>query len=127
MYLSKRRADGEFLAYVDLFDETQLFFSSRVPSRCLEEARKILCHYYLPTCGNETVFEPPTSVCEETCEYLRYLCPMEFEGLAEYFRIRDADLRPLGVTMINCSNTGDYLDPLDHCCSTLDIEPRKIT
>ena len=108
-----------------MFDDTQLFFDSRVPLRCLDEARAILCHYFLPPCGNETVFEPPSSVCEETCDYLRYLCPEEFEALMEYFRSREHILGRLGVTMINCSNTGEYIAPLDHCCSDLNIEIRK--
>ena len=30
-------------------------------------------------------------------------------------------LAPLGLTLINCSNTGEYLPPNQHCCTNLDI------
>ena len=125
VYLSNRRANGDLRKYIDIFDETQLFFNTSVPPQCLTEARKILCHYFLPTCGNSTVFQPPTSVCKEMCWHLQNLCPIAFDQLATYFRGNSAMLAPLGVTMINCSNTGEYVDPLEHCCSDLDITIRE--
>lgn len=125
VYLSSRRAEGSLPRYIDIFDETNLFFNVSVPARCLTEARKVLCHYFLPTCGNMTTFEPPTSVCEDVCERLRNLCPLEFNQLSLYFKSNSKILAPLGVTMINCSNTGEYIDPLHHCCSDLNIDIRK--
>ena len=125
VYLSSRRAKGNLQRYVEIFDETQLFFNVSIPARCVTEARKILCHYFLPTCGNETTFEPPTSVCEDVCEHLRNLCPSEFKQLSLYFMSKKIELGELGVTMIDCSNTGEFIDPLQHCCSDLDIDIRK--
>ena len=84
-----------------------------------------MCHYYISTCGNSTVFEPPTSVCQDVCEYLWNLCPDQFQQLALHF-LRNANvLTPAGLTMINCSNTGDYISPLQHSCSDLDIKIRE--
>ena len=124
MFLSSRRAGGDFNRYLRIFRDTALFFSF-IPERCINEARKILCHYYLPTCGNSTVFEPPTSVCEDVCNHANYICPDEFRQLTLHFTNNAGELRPLGLTMINCSNTGDFISPLQHCCSDLGIDIRK--
>ena len=124
VFLSSRRLGGKLDRYLALLQDTKLFFDL-IPPECINEARKVLCHYYFPTCGNSTVFEPPTSVCEDVCEHLRNLCPDLFEKLALYFAYNTAVLAPNGLTMINCFITGDYLSPLQHCCSDLDIEIRE--
>jgi hypothetical protein len=121
VFLSSRRAEGDFNRYLTQFQDTTLFFSL-IPAKCINEARKILCHYYLPTCGNATVFEPPTSVCEDVCEHLKNICPDQFQQLALHFLLNSGVLQPLGLTMINCLDTGDYISPLQHCCSDLGIE-----
>lgn len=112
---------GYLEGYLSFFQDTQLTFDL-VPEECVDEARVILCHYFLPPCGNITVFEPPTSVCEDVCEYLRSLCPTEFELVEAYFEQRADLLTQYGLTMINCSDTGEYLNELDHCCSDLSID-----
>ena len=72
------------------------------------------------------MFEAPTSLCEDICDYFSRICHEEFGDLAEYY-MNIVDFSKYGVTMINCSNTGEYLDPLGHCCSDLKIEIRKCT
>ena len=124
VYLSSRRLGGNFQLYLSFFDDTQVFFNF-IPEVCINEARKILCHYYLPTCGNSTTFEPPTSVCRDVCEYLWSLCPEVYEEFSRFFESNELRLSPIGLTMINCSNTGDYINPLHHCCTDLDIAIRK--
>ena len=124
MFLSSRRTGGNFDRYLRFFQDTKLFFDL-IPPECINEARKVLCHYYLPTCGNSTVFEPPTSVCEDVCEHLRNLCPDQFQQLSLHFLLNADVLAPAGLTMINCMNTGDYISPLQHCCSDLDIKIRE--
>ena len=124
VYLSQRRAGGNYQRYLNFFKDTTLFFDL-IPEECIDEARKILCHYYMPTCGNSTAFRPPTSVCQDVCEHLRNLCPLEFMQLMKHFETNAQFLAPEGLTMINCSNTGDFIDPLQHCCSDLDIVIRK--
>ena len=121
MYLSSQRARGDFETYLDYFGDTQLFFNL-IPDECIDVARKVLCHYFLPTCGNSTVFEPPASVCQDVCEHLRNLCPVLFEQLRLHFLRNAPLLAPNGLTMINCSNTGDFIEPLNHCCTDLDID-----
>ena len=121
--LTRGKARGDLESYLRFFMDTDLAFNL-APERCIKEARLILCHFALPPCGNVTVFEPPTSVCEDVCNYLRSLCPEEFLQVSEYFRIR-TDLARYGLTMINCSNTGEYLEPLEHCCSDLTIKIRE--
>ena len=124
VYLSQRRAGGNYQRYLNFFRDTTLFFNL-ISEECMDEARKILCHYYVPTCGNSTAFRPPTSVCQDVCEHFRNLCPLEFMQLMEHFETNADFLAPEGLTMINCSNTGEFIDPLQHCCSDLDIEIRK--
>ena len=111
--------------YLSFFRDTELFFNL-VPKRCINEARKVLCHYYLPTCGNISAYEPPTAVCGDVCTYLRNLCPDEYEQLAGYFSVKAEWFVPYGLTMINCSNTADYLPSVQHCCTDLDIEIRML-
>lgn len=124
MYLSFDRFRGDIARYIWYFRETHIFFNL-IPKECNSEARKILCHYYLPTCGNSTVFKNPTSVCQDVCMYLQSLCPIVFEQLEKYFT-SNQQLVSVGMKMINCSNTGDFISPLQHCCEDLDIEIRKL-
>ena len=62
------------------------------------------------------------SVCQDVCDHLHNLCPLLFEQLEVYF---SGTVTPEGVTMINCSDTGEYIAPLQHCCEDLDIDIRK--
>ena len=122
VFIPYNRAGGNLQYYLSFVRDTDLLFSF-IPEICRDEAKLVICHYFSPTCGNSTVFEPPTSVCEDICNYLRSLCPMEWEQASEYFEVRP-DLASIGFTMINCSNTGEYLPP-SHCCEDLGIEIRK--
>ena len=91
---------------------------------CRDPALQVLCHYYFPPCGNSTIFEPPTSVCMEACNYLQDICPNEWREVVAYFDENDSIVRSYGATFINCSNTGEYLDPLPYCCSDVGIDIR---
>ena len=126
VFLLSRRAGGNFNLYLAVFQNSQPYIDI-FPPECIDKARKIFCHYYLPTCGNSTVFEPPTSVCEDVCEHLRNLCPDQFQQLALHLNLNAELFSPFGLTMIDCMNTGDYISPLQHCCSDLDIEIREST
>ena len=125
VFLSSRRTEGDFNRYLRRFRDINTFFDLIIPAKCINETRKVLCHFFLPTCGNSTVFKPPTSVCEDICEHLRNICPDEFQQLSLHFQLNSGVLQPLGLTMINCLDTGDYISPLQHCCSDLGIEIRK--
>ena len=93
----------------------------------MDEVREVLCHYYLRPCGNATVFELPTSVCEDVCKHLENLCPEVVREIDIFFETNKEILAPYGLTMINCSNTGDYLPPIHHCCTSLGIDIRKFS
>ena len=122
VFIPHNRAFGNLQYFLRILGDVELIFSF-VPEICRDEAKLVFCHYFFPTCGNSTVFEPPTSICEDTCNQLRSLCPVEWELARDYFETRP-NLGTLGFTMINCSNTGEYLPP-SHCCEDLGIEIRK--
>ena len=84
---------------------------------CYETARRVICHFYLPPCGNSTHFQPPTSVCGNTCHQLRDLCPTEWDRVVETFEQNRIILEVDGFLFIDCEDTGQYLSPLPYCCS----------
>jgi len=94
VYIPYQRAGGNIDEYLYNLELAGLFISGVPLHQCFESAKEVLCHYLLPPCGNATVFEPPTSVCMEVCNYLRKLCPMEWELVVAFFEENDADLRP---------------------------------
>ena len=125
-YLSNRRTDGDIDRYLDLVEDSELI-TNVVPEKCFDPALRILCHFYFPPCGNSTIFQSPTSVCIEFCNYLQETCPFEWEIVIGYFEENDFWLRPIGLTFINCSNTGEYLDPLPYCCSDVGLQIRMFS
>ena len=92
---------------------------SVINNMCSKSITKVWCHILLPPCGNSSVFEPPSSVCEETCSYVRNTCDDGWNLLVLYIKDKTNGLIP-----INCSNTGEYLDPLPYCCSDVGIDMR---
>ena len=123
VYIPNRRTGGDIDSYLDLVEDAGLIINV-VPDKCHDPALLVLCHFYFPPCGNATFFEPPTSVCIDACKFLQELCPFEYEQVLGYFGENDLWLRPKGLTFINCSNTGEYLDPLSYCCSDVGVEIR---
>ena len=117
VYIPYTEEGGDLRSYLNTFANLNLVFKI-IPDRCKREATLILCHSFLPPCGNSTVYEPPTSICEDDCNYVRDLCPVEYLGAAEYFRQQ----RNYSFT---CSNTGEFLDTLPHCCSDVGVDVRK--
>ena len=122
VFIPYNRGGGDLEYFLSFVGDAELVFSF-APEICRDEAKAIICPYFLPPCGNSTVFEPPTSICEATCNYLRSLCPNEWEKVSQFMETQ-LFLTKNGFTMINCSNTGEYLPP-SHCCEDLGIEIRK--
>ena len=93
--------------------------------RCYEPVRRMLCHFYLPTCGNATTFKPPSVVCPEFCHKISQLCPDEWanfiRGIASYNFILEVE----GLQLIDCNQPGLHLLPLPHCCSNYGIDLSK--
>ena len=88
--------------------------------KCYEPALRIICHFYLPPCGNSTSFELPTSVCEETCMRVQESCGQEWESVLEMFRQNRIALEIEGTAFIDCENTGKHLSPLPHNCVAME-------
>ena len=118
VYISNNREGGDLRSYLRFF-ESAIFAFKIAPDRCKREGKLLMCHYFLPPCGNSTVFEPPTSVCEVVCNYVRSLCPAAYIGAVDYFQQEHN-------VSLNCSNTGEYLETLPHCCSDVGVDVRTI-
>ena len=124
VYVPFTRTDGSIRELNDFTSDSQLVVDF-LPDECLESARKLLCFYYFPPCGNSTHFQPPQSICQEQCDYFANdVCSDFIDAVYQYF-----DQRPfideLGLQFINCNDTGAALEPLDYCCSDANIVIRK--
>ena len=80
-------------------------------SRCQDLIRRVLCLYYYPPCGFNGTFTPPVSICPEECLYVQHECADAWNQLESLLGISGSVLG-----FINCSNPGQILDPLPHCC-----------
>ncbi len=82
---------------------------------CRELARKLICSFYYPSCGNSTHFKPPKSVCSEICTYIRdSICPFEWQqAFSEQLLLF---LEDRGLPFLECSDPGKPIRPLEHCC-----------
>ena len=123
VFIPYDRGGGDPHDFIQYFADTNTAINL-LPEKCRDTAVSVFCRYFLPPCGNSTVFEAPTSVCEDICNYLRSLCPRVWELLRRHMEDQPI-VATLGFTMLNCSNTGEYLHPLTHCCQDLGIEIRK--
>lgn len=81
---------------------------------CTSSVISVLCHFYLPPCGNSVHFELPTSVCYNECEQLSQTCPDEWSLVQQ--KLKDEI-----VEEMTCSNARKLLDPLPHSCSNVGI------
>lgn len=102
-----------FGKYIKTITKTATRLTS-VSDECLRSTIRVMCHYYLPSCGNSTHFKPPTSVCSNVCHIQSQMCPYEWTEFMNAF-VNDM------IGFINCNNTGKLLDPLPHCCSNVGI------
>ena len=90
-------------------------------SECYETARRVLCHFYLPPCGNSTTFKAPSAVCSEQCNLISQLCPEQWAEVVNQFEINDVLVAAEGLRLIDCAFPGKHLHPLPHCCSDVGI------
>lgn len=80
---------------------------------CVDQVYRLICHYYLPTCGNFTHFIPPSSLCQEECNYVKDNCEATW---------RAADITFTDLPFIDCDDTAQLLSPLPNCCTGAGIE-----
>ena len=116
MYVPHNRSGGSFSRLInDITDYGPTLLKSL--DDCYEPARLVLCRYYLPPCGNATVFQPPTTVCPRQCHLISQLCPNEWANVVNDFIANDLIISPEGLQLIDCAFPGKHLSPLPHCCS----------
>ena len=89
-------------------------------------ARRVICHFYLPPCGNSTHFELPTSVCKDTCHQVEKMCEREWESVVAVFKQNRIALEREGMTFIECEDPGRHLNPIPYQCSDLNISSEYI-
>ena len=88
--------------------------------KCYEVARSIICHFYLPPCGNSTVFELPKSVCEDTCLQVQEACGEEWQRVLDMFQQNRIALEREGTSFIDCADPGKQLRPLPYNCTSME-------
>ena len=125
IYVSYERFDGSFSRFMHVIQKFGFQLLSTLES-CYDTALKVICHYYLPPCGNATHFKPPTSVCSDTCHKLQDLCPLEWDLVVKTFEQNMIILEEDGLLFIECDNPGLYLHPLPHCCSNAGVNTCKL-
>ena len=107
VYVPYWRVGGDFDAYFEIIEAAAALIRAIFKGDCFDPALRVLCHYYLPPCGNSTTFESPTSVCMETCYYLQDICPNEWEQAIAFFNENDAFVDDYDAGYIECNDTGD--------------------
>ena len=80
---------------------------------CVEQVYRVICHYYLPPCGNVTHPLPPSSLCREECVYVEETCQTTWQAAQIVFT---------DPPFIDCEDTSQLLSPLPHCCTGASIE-----
>ena len=114
VYISEEKMPVDYTNILNVIGKTEHFLKENfIDDECTVTLLKMLCHYYLPPCGNSTHFEPPTSVCEAACE----LQSDECKSLLDYFQ---QELMRATGDQLKCSTS--ILDPLPHSCSNLGFD-----
>lgn len=83
---------------------------------CREMLQRVVCHYFLPSCGMGGVVYRPRGVCHEECSHVQHTCSREWLLIGD---IVEADPT---LDNINCSATPDFLGPLATCCTGAGVE-----
>ena len=76
---------------------------------CVKQVFRVLCHFYLPPCGNTTHPAPPSSICQEECQMVQENCQKTWNSVL--LTVSDIDL------IANCNDTSILLFPVPHCCT----------
>jgi len=80
-------------------------------THCQKLIKKILCLYYYTPCGVNGTLASSVSICPEECFYVQNGCNNAWNLLESLL-----DTSTAGLGFINCSNPGQILEPLPHCC-----------
>ena len=120
VFVPANRSRGSFFRLIRDFAEYGPYLLDALKD-CFEPAKRLLCHYYLPPCGNVTHFQPPTAVCPEQCRSVFKLCPEEWAAVESRFKENIVIISSVGLELIDCDFPGRHLSPLPHCCSDLGL------
>ena len=87
---------------------------------CAINTIRMICHYYLPPCGNATHFEPPTSVCSAACQ-------QQIQTCQDFFGRFQGKLQEMNIDPLTCLDNESILSPLPHSCSDLGLVSEYIS
>ena len=122
MFVPFRRTSGDVIQLSNFLADANIVVSL-ISDACREPARRVVCYFYYPPCGNETVFESPREVCSDACLFLRDdLCPVEWESATQYFNGNMDFITRFGLNFIDCNDPGAFIHPLPHCCSDAGLD-----
>ena len=122
----KNRRDGVYSKLIKDIGEYGPFLLQYFKT-CYEPVRRLRCQYYLPTCGNVTVFKPPSAVCPDLCHSISQLCPDEWSNFLQDIATYEFILQVEGLQLIDCDYPGLPLSPLPHCCHNHGIDIGKLS
>ena len=83
-------------------------FATQPNENCVKQVYRILCHFYLPTCGNATHPASPSSICQEDCYRVQTHCLKTWSDVASAINNT--------LPFPNCNDTSAILYPIQHCC-----------
>ncbi len=113
VYVPNKRTNGS-LETLNHFIEQVANIKGLLTEPCKTPGLESICLHYYPHCGNMTHFVPPVSICGDTCStVIAGICKTEFKLINSY--IGDEEVQ-LGLALPNCTNPGEFIDPLPHCC-----------
>ena len=124
MYVPHNRSRGSFSRLIEDSAEYGPVLLSSL-NKCYEPARRVLCHFFFPPCGNSTVFKAPSAVCPEQCRLIGQLCPEEWAEVVRKYLLYDFEIAEEGLRLIDCDFPGKHLIPLPHCCTDAGINISK--
>ena len=86
-------------------------------TECISQVLRLVCAYYLPSCGNATHSHAPSSICQEECSHVHEVCTATWQAVALAFR----NIGPF----LSCDDTSHLLHPVPNCCTGAGIQLPK--
>ena len=125
VYVPYNTTSGDFFKLYKAISDVSSVILNTIEG-CDGRALEIVCRYLFPPCGNISALSPPAVICEEVCHYMMGLCREQYEEAFQLAELGRNILRDRGLTLLNCSNTAEHVEPLPHCCSGFGIELRML-
>ncbi len=117
VYVPFTRLNGNLTELNMVLEPFKVLVDLLSAGKCTRIVLRGLCFYYYPPCGNSTHFVPPPALCYDDCVAAQTdVCPTEYDGLHNF--VATTDLDAVGLNIVNCSDPGEFINPLPHCCYT---------